>query len=340
MWYNNFENNSIFITGATGLIGQAFTRKLIDAIDKNDLNTQLYLLIRDREKALKMFGEHACVRYVLGDLLHADFPEVDIDYILHAAAETSSIAFMKMPVETAFFAIAGMRRILEFARKKNVKALVYLSSMEVYGNNATDEPICETHPSYIDLMEPRSSYPESKRMCENLCADYFSEYKVPAKVIRLTQTFGPGVQYNDKRVFAEFARCVLEDKDIVLHTKGATKREYLHTQDAADAIITVMLHGKPGTVYNAANEDTYCTIYEMAQMVAEKCAKGRIHVLVQEENIDKFGYAPELHLNLDTSKLRKLGWQPKKSLEDMYKDMIASMKNEVVTGQPNRKKDA
>ena len=149
---------------------------------------------------------------------------------------------------------------------------------------------------------------------------------MPAKVVRLTQTFGPGVSYHDTRVFAEFARCVIEEKDIILHTKGETRRCYLSLGDAVDAVFTVLLKGAPGEAYNAANEDTYCSVYDMARMVAEKCAGGRIKVIVREEDISRFGYAPTLRMNLDTGKLRALGWEPTAGLEEMFRDMISAMR--------------
>ena len=223
-------------------------------------------------------------------------------------------------------AVEGTVNMLEFARANNAKGFVYLSSMEVYGTPSTDEKIDEKHSTNLDTMSVRTCYPESKRMCESLCASYASEYGVPAMVVRLTQTFGPGVEYNDGRVFAEFARCAIEGRNIILNTKGETKRNYLYTEDAADAIFTVLANGTAGEAYNAANEDTYCSIYEMACLVAEECAGGRIEVEIRERpDAAKLGYAPTLHMNLDTSKLRSLGWQPVTGLADMYRNMIESI---------------
>jgi nucleoside-diphosphate-sugar epimerase len=197
--------------------------------------------------------------------------------------------------------------------------------MEVYGAPETDDKIFESSGTDLDTMSVRSSYPESKRMCESLCASYASQYGVPAKVLRLTQTFGPGVRYDDGRVFAEFARCAIEKRDIVLHTKGETCRSYLYTADAASAILTVLAFGAVGEAYNAANEATYCSIYEMAQMVANECASGDITVRIELEDTSKFGYAPVLHMNLDTFKLRSLGWEAAVGLKDQFDRMICCM---------------
>ena len=285
-------------------------------------------LVRDAERAGKLFGDHPNISYLVSDITALSAVDLKADYIIHAAAETSSKAFADRPVEIIRNNISGMLNMLELARANAVKGFVFLSTMEIYGTQETDEKIDEAHSTKLDTMNPRFCYPESKRLCENLCASYYKEYGVPAMAIRLTQTLGPGVKYNDTRVFAEFARCAIEEKDIVLHTKGETKRCYLSVGDAVNAVFTVLCKGVPGNAYNAANEATYCSIYEMAQMVAEKCAGGKIRVVVQEEDISKFGYAPTLHLNLDTSKLRALGWVPGEDLQKMYTQLIEDMRKD------------
>lgn len=318
---NRLSNNKIIlITGATGLIGQTVIRKL------KDFDASIIAIVRNREKAINLFGEESeKLRYLTEDITTIIPRAMEVDYIIHAASQTSSIAFVNEPVETIMTALQGTKNMLDIAKMSNVKGFVYLSSMEVYGSPSTDEKIDERHSTNLDAMRVRSCYPESKRMCENLCTSYVSEYGVPAKVVRLTQTFGPGVQYNDGRVFAEFARCAIEGKNIILHTKGETKRNYLYTEDAVDAILTVLTDGVPGEAYNAANEETYCSIYEMACLVAEKCAYKKISVIIEEVDVEQLGYAPVLHMNLDVSKLRSLGWKPTCGLEEMFLKMIAGM---------------
>lgn len=314
----------ILITGATGVIGQALIRK----IRKEYSNVCIIAMVRNKDRAIKLFGEESeDFIYLVGDVCSIIPEELDIDYIIHGASQTSSRAFINEPVETIMTAFQGTKNMLDIAKLSNVKGFIYLSSMEVYGIPSTDEKIDETHCTDLDTMKVRSCYPESKRMCESLCTSYMFEYGVAVKVVRLTQTFGPGVKYNDSRVFAEFARCAIEGMNIVLKTKGDTKRNYLYTEDAAEAILKVLLHGTDGEAYNAANEETYCSIYEMASMVAEKFAHGKIEVIFDNQiNVEELGYAPVLHMNLDASKLRSLGWKAEYGLEDMFKNMIEDMK--------------
>ena len=182
----------------------------------------------------------------------------------------------------------------------------------------------------FETMNARNSYPIAKIACENLCNSYCSQYGVPAVILRATQTFGPGVKYDDGRIFAEFMRCVVEKKNIVLKSAGLTERSYLYTADAVSAILVSLLNGKPGQAYTIANPNTYCSIKDMAQMVADEVAGGSIKVVFDiAKDIEKLGYARTLFMNLDVAKVEKLGWTPSVDLKSMFERMIEGMKADV-----------
>lgn len=316
-----FKDKTILITGANGLIGSNLVNALLYANQKFNINCKILALVRSIERANKKFEQQKTdnLVFIEGDIREPIIYKSNIDYIIHAASQTSSKKFVEDSINTIDVALRGTKNVLELAKEKDISSMVFLSTMEVYGRPQTDEKISETHSTNLDTTEIRNCYPISKRMCENLCICY----NVNAKIARLTQTFGPGVEYNDERVFAEFARCAIENKDIILHTKGKTKRSYLYTADAVRAIFTILLKGESGQAYNVANEDTYCSIYEMAELVANECAKGKIKVVCEvEENIQKFGYASTLCMNLDTSKLKKLGCMLDGDLKTMFLNMI------------------
>lgn len=321
--HGSLDGSRVLISGATGLIGKYLVRFLVQYC-----NCTVLAVVRQLDKACGLWGELGDrVQYICSDITELESVDCSVDYMIHGASVTSSKAFFFRPVETIYTSVEGTRRMLEFARKNPVKGFLFLSSMEVYGTPMTDDKIHEFHGTDLDTMSVRASYPESKRLCESLCTAYFSEYHIPVRVLRLTQTFGPGVAYEDPRVFAEFARCVMEGKDIILHTKGETKRNYLYLADACTAILTVLIKGANGEAYNGANEDTYCTIKDMAKLVVSQCEKPgiRVQVEMEDEAQEKFGYAPVFKMNLDTSKLQGLGWKPETGLADMYRRMILCM---------------
>ena len=205
---------------------------------------------------------------------------------------------------------------------------MYLSSLEVYGTPAADAgKIKEAYSGYIDPLQVRSSYSEGKRMVECLCASYASEYQVPVKIARLSQTFGAGVEYDDGRVFAEFARCALEKKDIVLHTKGQTVRSYCYTKDAVAAMLLILAEGDCGAAYNVTNMDTKISIADMARLVCEIFPESGIQVTFDvPEDVAAFGYNPEMVIALDSSRLMALGWKPSVDLREMFVRLADSMR--------------
>lgn len=328
------QNAAVLVTGATGMIGSLIVRALALHSVKTQKKLRILALVRNSEKAREMFGsleEAGIVRICTGDI--TALPEIadSIDYIIHGASATNSRYFVESPVETIITALQGTRNILELAKCKQVKKMVYLSSLEVYGTPAPDQGlISETTFGHIDPMQVRSSYSEGKRMSECLCASYAKEYGVPVTVARLSQTFGAGVTYNDGRVFAEFARCAIENRNIVLHTQGRTVRSYCYTTDAINAILCLMLHGQPGEAYNVTNMDTAISIRDMAELVCTM-SSGDIEVKLDiPEDVTCFGYNPEMIIKLDSRKLQALGWKPKMGLTEMFTRLIKSMKSNCI----------
>ena len=321
--WSDLDGKTVLISGATGLIGGGLTTALLAYGETVSAPPTVVALVRNTDKARQMFGDHPALRLVRWSSGDTPDWDGDADYILHCASQTSSKGFVEEPVQTIRTAYEGTEALLRYAAEKQSAGFLFLSTMEVYGTPQTDDKVGEDYIGLIDPLTVRNCYPESKRLCECLCAAYAKQYGLPAFVARLTQTFGPGVQPQDRRVFAEFARCVMEQRDIVLHTKGETKRNYLYTADAVRALLLIALRGAAGQAYNVANESTYCSIYEMATLVAEKVADGAIAVRCEiAEDTAKFGYAPVLHMNLDTQKLCALGWRPQQDLESMFRRMM------------------
>ena len=326
--WRELHGATVLVTGATGLIGAALVKTLLWYGATHDRDLRVLGLVRDPAKAQHVFAGPLAVgaplSFVRGDVETLGEVSGPVDFVVHGASVTSSQDFVARPVETIRTALRGTERILELARDKQVRSIAYLSSMEVYGAPDGSRRITESTFDSLDPMAVRSSYPESKRMAEALCAAYASQYGVPAKVLRLTQTFGPGVAPDDGRVFAQLARSAVEGRDVVLHTTGETERSYLYTADAVTAILAVLLAGADGQAYNAANEETYCSIREMADLVARTVGPAPVAVRVEAQEVTGLGYAPTLKMDLDTSKLQALGWRPTAGLEDMYRRMTAA----------------
>ena len=325
--WRKFDNTTVLITGATGLIGYTMVSAILYSTAKHSVNVRIIALVRNMEKARHKFAQilqqFDNLEFVTGDV--SEYPVIDsnIDYIIHGASVTASASFVDQPVETIKTSLYGTISMLELAKQNNVISMIYMSSMEVYGSPTLKRLLTEADVDYLDPLLVRSCYPESKRMAENLCISYAAEYGINVKVARLAQTFGPGIDKDDNRVFAQFARKAQLGEDIVLLTDGSSERMYIYTMDAVSALITILLEGTRGNAYNIANKNTYCSIRQMAEMVAECLQKQhKSAVLVQkveDQTIAKF--SPTHHIFLDTSKLEGLGWKPSVDLPEMYKRM-------------------
>lgn len=331
--FDELHGKTVLVTGATGLIGSFAVKALACVNRKRETGIQIYALARNKEKAETIFG-NLCGRddfhLLIGDVGAAEtFHEsgCKADYIIHGASATSSKYFVSNPVETIQTAIQGTVNVLEYAKEIRAKGVLYLSSLEAYGKPSEDAGlICESYSGYIDPLQVRSSYSEGKRMAECICASYASEYQVPVKIARLSQTFGAGVVYDDGRVFAEFARCALEKKDIVLHTAGKTVRSYCYIKDAAAALFLILLKGESGGAYNVTNMDTQISIADMAQLVCDTFQETGIQVVYdQPKDVSSFGYNPEMVITMDSGKLMELGWKPTVNLPEMFMRMAKSM---------------
>jgi len=330
--------NSItyLITGATGFLGSLFINNLLNENSDNNSNT-IYACIRNCQKAQKMYAENKANIYLIKSDL-ADYTCVSriksqlpdkIDYIIHCAAATQSALMMSHPVETADSIVLGTKNVLELARLYNVKSMIYLSSMEVYGNIPdTGYHVTEEHLGDIDILSARSCYPLGKRMAEQYCYSYYKEYGVPVKIARLAQTFGTGVLSEDSRIFVQFANAVRRGKDIILHTDGSSMGNYVDSEDAVRAIFMLLKFGQNGEAYNVVNEANTMRIRDMAQLVADRIADGRIKVIYDIPKDNIYGYAPITEIRLSAAKLRELGWQPATDMEGMYRNMIIWMDSE------------
>ncbi|MBO4336566.1 MAG: NAD-dependent epimerase/dehydratase family protein [Lachnospiraceae bacterium] len=336
--FERMKGSTIVVTGATGLVGSMLVRSLACINRVHGLGMTIIPLIRSLKKAEGMFGQllyRKDIRVICADVTDPLDIEGSVDFIIHCASVTASKTFVSKPVETIETSIRGTENILKLAREKQIKSMVYISSMEAFG--ITDpglDRIREEDLGYIDVTNVRSSYSEGKRMCELLCTCYAYEYGVPVKAARLAQTFGAGVPAEESRVFAQFIKSAMAGEDIVLHTRGESFGNYCYTADAVYGILTILLLGEHSNVYTVVNPETTIRIKDMAAMVAESFSQGRSKVVFDiPVDAGMYGYAPDVTMHLCADKLMTLGWKPVYGLYDMYKRMKDSWESRKDKGE-------
>lgn len=325
MSLQNLNNKTVLVSGATGMIGSQLIRRLLETD-----GVKVVGLFRNEAKRDFLFpGNNPRLSWVQCDVDKKVSIPGETDYIVHTAGVTGgSKKHVDYPMTTINTALNGTINMLELAKEKKAQGFVFLSSLEIYGKTDFDSFIKETDGGYIDITSVRSSYSESKRMCETICASYCKQFGVPAKIVRLAPAYGKGASYSDNRVLCEFARCVIEKKDIVLKSSGETVRNYCDVDDVAEAILLVLTEGTNGEAYNVANMDIEVSIKQLAERVIALYPESGIHLRFDlAEDITKLGYNQTIKIRLDSSKLMQLGWIPHNGLDQMIKNVVDAMTN-------------
>ena len=326
--FEPFKGKRVLVTGATGLIGSLVCKALLLANERMDLQCDVIALARDKKKIDSVLGSYASLgvlEMVECDFANGAMPNIgSVDFILHTAAVTKSKIMVEKPIEVIRTSLLGTRTMLDLAQVSKAR-MVYVSSMEMYGTLREGEVADEGALGWIDLSSPRSCYPESKRMCESLCNAYASQCKVSVCSARLAQTFGAGILPNENRAFAQFSRAAIKGADVVLKTRGLSEGNYVDSVDCVAGLLILLACGEAGQAYNVANEGSHRIIRQVAQLAIDVLGNGSSEVVVELDESNSAGYAPDVHLRLSSSKLRGLGWEPSTTLEASFESLGAYM---------------
>jgi nucleoside-diphosphate-sugar epimerase len=290
--------------------------------------------VRDIEKAKKRFIDYgnrsdlAITQIDLASPLRFDEP---VHYIVHGASPASPKFYSKNPHDLYVTNVLGTHHLLQVAREHNVEGFLLFSTNEVYGRvDASQLPVKESSFGGIDPTLLRSSYAESKRIAENMCASAFAQFGTKTTIVRPCHTFGPYLSLEDGRVFADFVACILRKTPITLKSDGKPLRTFCYLADATQAFFYVMLTGEPGNAYNVANSGTTTSIRALAEMLATQFGDGKV-IMPEASELRKAVPAAEIWPDStpDPAKVMALGWQPRTSLRDAFARTLASFGFEV-----------
>lgn len=321
-----FANANILITGANGFLPAYMAKTLLN------LNTTLLkhspcrvlALVRNYKHAREVFAPYldrqdlVLITQDVSEPLALPYP---IHYIIHAASPASPRFYKDAPLSVIYPNVLGTINMLNLARTNPVRSILYFSSGEVYGEFAGE--IDENAYGIVDPTALRSCYAESKRMGENLCIAYGSEYGLPVKIARPFHTYGPGMKLDDGRVFADFVRSVVMGQDIVLTSSGEAKRSFLYLSDATLAYFLILTKGVNNEAYNVANEQGIISIKELAQIIVGLFPEKGLQVRFEPPK-ESYMPSPILSCDVKTAKLNALGFSPKVSIEEGFSKTIRS----------------
>lgn len=315
--WEKLKDKTVFITGATGMMGQYMVNVLLELNKKYDYNIKILALCREEVRAEKLFGadNSKYITFIVQDVSNELKIDTKVDYIIHAASPANPIFYSTDPVGTIMANTLGTKNTLELAKRDNA-SYCYISTMEVYGKMENDFGIKEEDFGAINCLEPRSCYPESKRLGENMCVAYNTQYGIDVKIIRPAYTYGPGMSINDPRVQCEFMKKVLDNEDIVLKSDGTMKRTYTYVSDVVSGIYYAILEGKD-IAYNVANEDAIISIRELAEKIiaSYEGSNSKLTFEIKEEK----GWSKVKPKVMNCDRLKSTGWVPKYSPDDGLK---------------------
>lgn len=329
--WENINNKSIMLSGATGLIGSF----LIDVVMKKNINDNhncmIYALGRSEEKFKNRFSKYIdnpllkFRQYDIKQQLH--FDELGtVDYVLHLASNTHPMLYSTDPIGTITTNIIGVQNMLDFAVEHNATRFAFASSNEMYGENRGDvELFDEDYCGYINCNTLRAGYPESKRCGEALCQAYKSQKGLDVVIPRITRTYGPTMLMSDTKAISQFIKKSIAGEDIVLKSAGTQYYSYTYVADAVSGLLYVLLCGENGEAYNIADESGDIMLKDLADIIAKASGKKVVYEIPDE--VEAAGYSKATKARLNGNKLKALGWKPKYDIKTGIERTISILKS-------------
>ena len=238
----------------------------------------------------------------------------DADYVIHMASIASPMFYRRYPIETLDANIWGLRSLLDFYKERSIRGFLFFSSSELYGDpDPAHIPTDEEYRGNVSATGPRACYDESKRFGETMCSLFAQKYGMPIGVVRPFNNYGPGMKINDRRVPADFAKAVYENKDIVIFSSGAPTRTFCYIADAITGYLKVLLYGKYD-YFNIGMDKPEISVKELADIYARAGCEifgysGRVSYSVSEDK-EYLTHNPARRCPDITKAREKLGYNP------------------------------
>ncbi|MFZ9889560.1 MAG: UDP-glucuronic acid decarboxylase family protein, partial [Myxococcota bacterium] len=190
---------------------------------------------------------------------------LEVDRIFHLACPASPVHYQYNPVKTVKTNVLGTLHMLGLAKRVRAR-LLHASTSEVYGD-PLEHPQREDYWGHVNPIGPRSCYDEGKRVAETLCFDYHRQNGVQVRVVRIFNTYGPRMQFDDGRVVSNFIVQALRGDPITLYGDGSQTRSFCFVTDLVEGLVRMMDGEQTGPV-NLGNPAEF-TIRELAELVVE-----------------------------------------------------------------------
>lgn len=303
----------VLVTGGCGFIASNFINifhekypdiKIVN-LDKLDYCSNVQNV---REGSAKLIKGNIQNKELLINLIE----EYKFDTVFHFAAHSHVDNSFEDPLTFTLENSYGTHVLIDTFRQCHPTVeFIHFSTDEVYGETINDKPFVET-----DVLSPTNPYSASKAAAEMIVNSYIESFKMNIKIIRCNNVYGPN-QFPEKLI-PKFIKLLREDKKCTIHgtNSSSQKRAFIHVDDVVNAVLDVWKNGQTGEIYNISSD------YELSVMDVTKII---IEIIKGNKDYNAYiTYVEDRPFNdqryfIDSSKLRKLGWKPKKNIEDLKK---------------------
>jgi len=275
-FHDFFTGSTILITGCAGFLGYYFMQYFVRYAKELGIKKIIAL------DNFKLFGaqwlenlakESGIIDLHAFDVISGDINSIKdaekTDIIIHMASIASPTFYRKYPIEALDANVWGLRKLLNYYREKTLKGFLFFSSSEIYGDPFPEFiPTGEEYLGNVATIGPRACYDEAKRFGETLCYLYADHYNLPISIVRPFNNYGPGLRLDDKRLPADFAKAVFENKDINIFSDGTPTRTFCYISDAILGYLKTLAHNK-FDYFNIGMDIPEISIREIAEVYVE-----------------------------------------------------------------------
>ena len=304
----------ILVTGGAGFIGSHLCQYLLE---KGNQVICLDNFFTGQKRNIEPFLNNDNFTLIEHDVTKPF--KVAVDQIYNLACPASPLHYQKTPVETVRTSVLGAINCLDLAKKLGKIKVLQASTSEVYGDPEV-HPQVENYNGNVNPIGPRACYDEGKRCAETLFFDYHREDKIPIKVVRIFNTYGPNMSWDDGRVISNFISQALKGEDLTIYGDGSQTRSFCYVSDMVMGLYLMMeSDGWTGPV-NLGNPSEF-TIKELAAKIIDLTGSKSKLIYQPLPEDDPKQRQPNIGLAQE-----KLNWEPRVNLEEGLKETIKYFK--------------
>ncbi len=301
----------MLVTGGAGFIGSHLCARLL-ALGAYVLCADNFLTIQPTNIA--HLKKHPRFKFLKRDVTKGLYLDGPLFAVLHFASPASPRDYLEFPIPTLKVGALGTHNMLGLAKVKKARFLL-ASTSEVYGD-PTVHPQPESYWGNVNPIGPRGVYDEAKRYAEAMTMAYHRFHKIPVRIARIFNVFGPRMRPNDGRAIPAFISQALVGKPVTIFGSGRQTRSFCFIEDEVEGLLRLLVSNETGPM-NIGNP-TEMTVEAMARLIIRLCgSKSRLvkrPLPVDDPRVRR----PNINLAR-----KKLGWTPRISTEEGLKRTIA-----------------